>query len=106
HPRYQTPHVAIVLQAVWSCVLVLTGSYRALFTRVVYTEWIFFALMAASLFVLRRRASYAPAYRVWGFPALAAIFILASVAIVVHQITTQPAESLRGLSLVAAGLPI
>ena len=45
----QTPHRAILLQAVWSCVLVATGTYRALFTRVIYTEWIFFALMALGL---------------------------------------------------------
>ena len=54
HPAWRTPHVALVAQAVWSSVLVATGSYRALFTRVVYTEWIFFGLMAASLLWLRR----------------------------------------------------
>jgi basic amino acid/polyamine antiporter, APA family len=106
HPRYQTPHVAIVLQAIWSSVLVLTGTYRALFTRVVYTEWIFFALMAASLFILRRRADYRPAYRLWGFPFLPGIFVLSSLAIVLHQLATQPMESLTGLALVAAGLPV
>src|SRR5262245_40937679 len=46
HPRYRTPARAIVLQAIWASVLVATGSYRALFTRVIYTEWIFFALLA------------------------------------------------------------
>jgi APA family basic amino acid/polyamine antiporter len=55
HPRYHTPHRAIVMQGVWSCVLVATGTYRALFTRVIYTEWIFFGLMALGLIVLRRR---------------------------------------------------
>ena len=44
---------AIVLQAVWSCALVATGTYRALFTRVIYTEWLFFALMAVGLMRLR-----------------------------------------------------
>lgn len=106
HPRYRTPHVAIGLQAVWSSVLVLTGTYRALFTRVVYTEWIFFGLMAASLFFLRRRRDYAPAYRVWGFPFLPAIFVLSSATIVLHQIVVQPVESMTGLALVAAGLPV
>ncbi len=42
-------------RALWACVLVLTGTYRALFTRVVYTEWIFFGLMAVGLFLFRRR---------------------------------------------------
>ena len=109
HPRYRTPHVALVLQGVWSSVLVVTGSYRALFTRVVYTEWIFFALMAASLFFLRSRADYQPTYRVWGpwgFPLLPAIFVLASAAIVLHQIVVEPVASLTGIGLVAAGLPV
>ena len=105
HPRYRTPHVALALQAVWSSVLVLTGSYRTLFTRVVYTEWIFFALMAASLYVLRRRQDYEPAYRVWGFPILPGIFVLSSAAIVLNQIARQPLESVSGLAIVAAGLP-
>jgi APA family basic amino acid/polyamine antiporter len=56
HPRFHTPHRAILLQAVWSCVLVATGTYRALFTRVIYTEWIFFGLMAVGLVLLRRRS--------------------------------------------------
>jgi APA family basic amino acid/polyamine antiporter len=56
HARFRTPHRAILLQAAWSSVLVLTGTYRALFTRVVYTEWIFFALLAAGLMAARRRA--------------------------------------------------
>jgi len=106
HPRYRTPHVAITAQGVWSSVLVLTGTYRALFTRVVYTEWIFFALTAASLFFLRRREGYAPAYRVWGYPLLPGIFVLSSATIVLHQVAVQPAESLIGLALVAAGVPV
>jgi APA family basic amino acid/polyamine antiporter len=106
HPKYRTPHVAIVLQALWSSVLVLTGTYRALFTRVVYTEWIFFAMMAASLVFLRGRDDYRPTYRVWGFPVLPAIFVLSSAAIVLHQIVADPNESVTGLALVAAGLPV
>jgi APA family basic amino acid/polyamine antiporter len=106
HPTYRTPHVAIALQALWSSALVLTGTYRALFTRVVYTEWIFFAMMAASLFFLRRRDDYRPTYRVWGFPVLPAVFVLSSAAIVLHQIIAEPLESLSGLALVAAGVPV
>ena len=44
------------LQAAWSSILVLTGTYRALFTRVVYTERIFFALLVVGLIAARRRA--------------------------------------------------
>ena len=106
HPVYRTPHRAIVIQAIWACVLVGTGSYKMLFTRVVYTEWIFFGLMAASLFVLRRRADYTPAYRMWGFPVLPAIFVLSTIAIVANQVIAEPVESATGLLLVLSGLPV
>jgi APA family basic amino acid/polyamine antiporter len=106
HPRFHTPHRAIVLQALWSVVLVATGTYQALFTRVVYTEWIFFALMAAGLFRLRRRPDYAPAYRVRGYPLVPALFIAASAAVVINQVFSDPLESAFGLGLVLAGWPI
>ena len=106
HPRFQTPHVAIIMQAVWASVLVATGSYRSLFTRVVYTEWIFFALMAAGLFILRRRTGYAPAYRTWGYPLVPLVFIVSSAVIVGNQIVAEPRESAIGLLLVMAGLPV
>ena len=106
HPRFQTPHRAILLQGLWAVILVSTGSYRALFTRVVYTEWLFFALMAAGLFRLRPRQSYRPAYRVWGYPVVPIIFILSSAYIVGNQIVAEPIQSLTGLAFVAAGLPV
>lgn len=106
HPRFGTPHRAIVAQGAWACVLVATGSFRVLFTRVVYTEWIFFGLLAVALFLLRRRPSYAPRYRVWGFPAVPAIFVVACAAIVINQVISAPGESAFGLALVLAGLPV
>ncbi len=68
HPVFGTPHRAIVLQAIWSSALALTNTYGALFSRVIYTEWIFFALMAAGLMRLRRRPDYRPSYRIAGYP--------------------------------------
>lgn len=106
HPVYRTPHRAIVLQAVWSSVLVLTGSYATLFSRVIYMEWFFFALMTAGVFVLRQRATYQPAYRMWAYPAAPLLFILASAAVVVNQLRAQPAEALFGAAVVATGWPV
>ncbi len=106
HPRYRTPHRAIALQAIWSSVLVLTGSYPTLFGRVIYMEWFFFALMTAGVFVLRQRASYQPVYRMWAYPVAPLVFILASVAIVVNQLRSQPAEALFGAAVVATGWPV
>ncbi len=106
HPTFRTPHRAIVLQAVWASVLVATGTYRALFTRVIYTEWIFFGLMAVGLLLLRRRPGYRPRYTMRGVPLLPALFVVASLAIVINQVVSDPGESAVGLLLVAVGLPV
>jgi len=106
HPRYHTPHRALVIQAVWSSILVMTGTYQKLFIRVVYTEWIFFALMAIGLFVFRRRSNIVRSYKIWGYPVIPAIFIVFSFLIVANQIISDPRESLFGLSLVLVGWPI
>src|SRR2546426_571237 len=106
HPRFGTPHRAIVLQAVWSAVLVATGTYRALFTRVVFTEWIFFAVMAIGLVLLRSRPGYTPAYRARGFPAAPLVFAGAAAVVAVSQIVAHPRDSAMGLLLVLAGLPV
>jgi APA family basic amino acid/polyamine antiporter len=106
HPRYHTPHRAIFIQAAWSSVLVTTGTYTTLFTRVVYTEWIFFALMAGGLILLRRRPNVVREYKIWGYPVIPAVFIVSSLAIVTNQIISDPGESLFGLSLVFSGLPV
>jgi basic amino acid/polyamine antiporter, APA family len=106
HPRFRTPHRAIVLQGAWGVILVSTGTYRDLFTRVVYTEWIFFALMAVGLMRLRSRTAYAPRYRVWGYPVVPIVFIVCSTFIVFHQLLTDSVNALTGLALVSLGLPV
>ncbi len=105
HPRFQTPARAILLEAVWSSVLAWTGSYRTLFTRVIYSEWIFFALLGVGLLMLRRRPDYRPAWPMPGVPWAPLIFVLASVAIVANHVIDDPFESAIGLGLVVSGLP-
>jgi len=106
HPQRRTPHRAIWLQGLWACVLVLTGTYRALFTRVVYTEWIFFGLMAVGLFLFRRRKELKRSYSVWGYPLVPAVFALSAFGIVINQIVADPAESAVGLGFVLLGVPV
>jgi APA family basic amino acid/polyamine antiporter len=106
HPRWRTPTHVIAAQAVWSSVLVLTGTYREVFRRVVYTEWIFFGLMAIGLILLRRRRDLTRAYSVWGYPFVPVVFAVASFAIVANEIYSNPQGSLIGLSFVIAGLPV
>jgi APA family basic amino acid/polyamine antiporter len=106
HPRYHTPHRAILLQGGWSCVLVVTGTYRALFTRVVYTEWIFFGLMAIGLILLRRRQDMIRGYEVFGYPWVPLVFAISAFSIVAYQVLADTGSSLSGLGLVLLGLPV
>jgi len=106
HPTRGSPHRAIWLQGLWASVLVLTGTYRALFTRVVYTEWIFFGLMAVGLFLFRRRAGLRRDYSVWGYPVVPALFAVSAFGIVVNQILSDPGESALGLGFVLLGVPV
>jgi APA family basic amino acid/polyamine antiporter len=104
--RFETPTHAIAAQAAWASVLAATGVYRQLVTRVIYTEWLFFALMAAGLFALRRRRDYRAEYRTWGYPIVPAVFIAVSLAIVINQFIVAPREAAVGLGLVALGAPV
>ena len=106
HPRFGTPARAIVLQGLWACALVMTDTYRGLFTRVVYTEWIFFGLLAVAVMLLRRRSDYAPPFRVPWAPTLSFVFVVSCIAIVVNQVRADPLNSIIGLAVVAAGLPV
>jgi APA family basic amino acid/polyamine antiporter len=106
HPVTRTPHLALVAQAVIASALAATNTYGTLFARVVYTEWIFFAAMAWGLVRLRRRRQYRPAYRVPAYPLVPAVFIVASLVIVVTQVAAAPAGSAIGLGLVIVGLPV
>jgi APA family basic amino acid/polyamine antiporter len=106
HPRFRTPGRAIALQGAWAVVLVVTGTYRQLFTRVIYTEWIFFALLAIGVVLLRRRAAYRPLWRMPGVPLAPIVFAIASFAIAFNQIRVDPVNSAIGLVIVLAGLPV
>ncbi len=106
HPRRQTPYLAIAAQAVCSCVLVATNSYRELFSRVVYTEWLFFALLAVGLFVLHRRGEYHSVFLGRGYPVIPALFIAAALAIASVQAAANPRGSALGLGLLLLGLPV
>lgn len=106
HPTYATPHRAIMLQAIWAAVLVATGTFRALFTRVIYTEWIFFGLLAIGLLVLRRKPGITRLYAMPFSPLLPIIFALTSFAVVINTVVNDPGEAALGLGIILLGIPI
>jgi APA family basic amino acid/polyamine antiporter len=107
HPRWQTPVNAIVFQGVWAIVLLYSGSYGQLLDWVVFADWIFFGLAAASLFVLRKRDGDRPiSFRAPLHPWSTLLFIAAAVYVMIGSITSNPANALRGTALLLAGVPV
>ncbi|HLE97734.1 MAG TPA: APC family permease [Candidatus Thermoplasmatota archaeon] len=107
HPRFGTPATSIWLQAAWSCVLALSGTFDQLLTAVIFSSWIWYALAAYAVIVFRRRMPDAPrAVRVPLYPVVPAIFLGATAIFTVNTLVRQPFESLAGVAIVAAGLPV
>jgi APA family basic amino acid/polyamine antiporter len=106
HPRYRTPHVAIVAVTVWSIVLAVSGRYDQLFTYVMFASILFSVAGGLALFRLRQTRPDVPRpYRAWGYPVVPALFIAGSAAFVLNTLFERPIESLAGLGLLALGLP-
>jgi APA family basic amino acid/polyamine antiporter len=106
HPIYRTPHVAIVALASWAALLALSGSYEQLFTYVMFASSLMHMIGAFGVFRLRRQRPDLPRpYRVWGYPFVPAIFILASGALVLNTLLERPRESLAGLGFLGLGVP-
>jgi APA family basic amino acid/polyamine antiporter len=106
HPRYRTPATAIVAQAGWSGLLVLSGGAEALTRYTGFAVVLFAGIAVASVFVLRvREPSPDLPFRAWGYPVAPAIFVLVSLAIVLNSIVSDPVPSLAGVLIIGAGVP-
>jgi len=107
HPRFKTPAAALVIQAVWTCFLCLTGSYSQLLEYIICTELIFYMLTIACLFVLRKRKPDAERpYRAVGYPVLPAIYIVMAAWICIVLLRYKPQFTWPGLMIVLLGIPV
>ena len=105
-PRSHVPVSSIVVQAVWSCLLALSGTFDQLTDYVIFASWIFYGLVTSSVFVLRRKMKDAPRpYATLGYPLVPLAFVMVAAWLVVNTLLQRPVESVAGLALIAAGLP-
>ena len=87
--------------------LALSGSFDTLTDYVIFAAWIFYALNAASVFILRRRVPDAERpYRTVGYPVVPLIFIAAAGWLIANTVIATPRQALTGLGLILLGLPI
>ena len=116
HEKFQTPHIALILQGAWSIILLITGSFDLITSMYVFVNWVLYDLMAIAIFILRKKKPNAERpFSVPGYPWVPIIFVLFASAYVIitlvtdiqqYQAGTQPLiKSAMGIVLVLTGLP-
>jgi len=107
HPRFRTPVLAITAQAIWSSILVLSGTLSQLVAYTGFAVVLFSGIAVLAVFVLRHREpDTARPFKAFGYPWAPALFVFASAAMVVNEIWSKPGTSLAGLAIIAAGIPL
>jgi basic amino acid/polyamine antiporter, APA family len=121
HPRFHTPGWSLIVQGLWSVLLLFSGSFDNLTDMLIFVSWIFYAMGAYGVFVLRRKQPRTDRpYKVPGYPVIPWIFVLFATAFLVLTLYNDingylmaraaghPARlnTIFGMILVALGTPI
>jgi amino acid transporter len=105
-PRYQSPSTAIWLATALGVVYVLLNNFQQLAEKFILGIWPFYALAVAAVYVLRKkRPDLARPYRAWGYPVIPALFLLASLAMVLNALWTEPVDTGITFAIILAGIP-
>jgi basic amino acid/polyamine antiporter, APA family len=108
HPKFRTPHVALIIVGVWSIALSLgpSGKFEEMLKFAVFGAWIFLGLAVLGVFILRKRRPDLPRpYRTWGYPVTPAVFILAALFILVNTLVKSFWNAFAVLAFIALGIP-
>ena len=104
--KHRTPGVSILALSAWSALLVLSGSYRQLFTYVIFASWILYGMATAAVIVLRiKRPDLPRPYRTFGYPVVPILFVLVAGVFIISTLWDSPRESIMGIALILLGLP-
>jgi APA family basic amino acid/polyamine antiporter len=108
HPKFHTPSLALVVQAIMAIALLLVGgAFQELFSLAIFSEWLFYMIAASTIFVFRVREPDATRpYRAWGYPVVPGLFILASAVLLYFTFTENLRNSLLGSAVILGGIPI
>ncbi len=105
--KFRVPAIGLALQAVWSTVLCLSGSYTDLLDYTICAVMIFNVLIIAAIFVLRiARPEAERPYRAFGYPVLPLLYVLMSVFVLVAILIYIPKYTWPGFGLVILGIPV
>jgi APA family basic amino acid/polyamine antiporter len=107
HPKYRTPVASLMVQAIWTCVLCISGSYGQLLDFTMFAALLFYILTIGGLFVLRvKRPEAERPYKAFGYPVLPAIYILMAAWICIVLLRYKPQYTWPGLGIVLLGVPV
>ena len=107
HPRYRTPAAGLLVQACWTVVLCVSGSYSQLLDYIIFAVLVFYILTIGGLFVLRFKRPDAPRpYKALGYPVLPALYIVMASWICIVLLRYKPQYTWPGLVLVLLGIPV
>ena len=105
--KTHVPVIALIVHGLWAGVLVLSGSFDQLTDLAIFAFWLFYGMVTAAVFVFRwRDPDHARPYRTWGYPVVPALFVLVTIYLIIFTIKNAPLQSLIGLTIIAAGLPV
>jgi APA family basic amino acid/polyamine antiporter len=105
--KNRVPVISLMVQAVWAGVLILSGSFDDLTNFAIFAFWLFYGMTAAAVFVFRwREPDASRPYRTWGYPVVPALFVLVTICLIGYTIKDTPLQSVIGLAIIAAGLPV
>lgn len=101
------PAIAILTIGIWAAVLAASGTFDILTDIYIFVLWVFFGMNGMAVFILRRRAPNAERpYRVWAYPYVPALFLLATAFLLVNTLLATPIRALAGIGLIVVGLPM
>jgi APA family basic amino acid/polyamine antiporter len=108
HPIFKTPVNAIIVQSVWSIVLLLFwGTLENLITYTVSVEWIFFTLAAIGIFIFRKKLKNTERpYKTFGYPVTPLIFIVINTWFVINIMINKPLHMAIGFGFLLLGVPL
>ncbi len=107
HPKYNTPDIALFIQAFWAIMLVFSGTFDQLTDMLVFASFLFYGSTALGVIILRiKHPEIERKYKVIGYPFVPAIFCLFCVSLFISTVINQPYSAIWGLSLIATGLPV
>jgi APA family basic amino acid/polyamine antiporter len=107
HPTFNTPDIALFIQAMWAIALVFSGSFDQLTDMLIFAAFLFYGCTALGVIIMRiKEPQMERSYKVIGYPFVPALFFLFCIALFISTILNQPGEAIWGISLMASGVPV